>query len=133
MQVENGKPRLKRARKQNWEESNWKNVQECSRRAKEREEKQKKYLKTYWINSIENMYGSEQCAETVTSLIMLSIVWITMQLCFFVRTRSVFFLTGNYKLKSYQNINIFALCVSAGKLQNHHLSSEAREREVRTR
>ena len=38
--------------------------------------KRGKYLKTYWINSIENMYGSEQCAETVTSLIMLSIVWI---------------------------------------------------------
>lgn len=78
MQVENGKPRLKRARKQNWEESNWKNVQECSRTAK----RKGKYLKTYWINSIENMYGSEQCAETVTSLIMLSIVWITMQLSF---------------------------------------------------
>lgn len=33
MQVENGKARLGRIRKQNWEESNWKNVQECTRRA----------------------------------------------------------------------------------------------------
>lgn len=50
-----------------------------------------KYLKTYWINSIENVYGFEQCAETVTSLIMLSIVWITMykatERSFHIRTR----------------------------------------------
>lgn len=77
------------------------------------------------------MYGSEQCAETVTSLIMLSIVWITMQLSFL--CERVRFSTGYYKLKSYQNINISALYVSAGKLQNHHLSREAREKEVRTR
>jgi hypothetical protein len=130
MQVENGKPRLKRARKQNWEESNWKNVQECFTKSK-RPKRKEKYLKKYWINSIENLYGSEQCAETVTSLIMLSIVWITMQL-FFLCER-VRFSTGYYKLKSYQNINIFALCISAGKLQNHHLLSEAREKEARTR
>lgn len=70
-------------RKQNWEESNWKNVQENILRSKRwarvsEWEREGKYLKTYWINSIENMYGFEQCAETVTSLIMLSIVWITM-------------------------------------------------------
>lgn len=86
-----------------------------------------KYLKTYWINSIENMYGFEQCAETVTSLIMLSIVWITMykatatEFSFHIRTR--LFLTGYYKLKSYQSINIFCvMCISKllCREQNHH-------------